>query len=174
MQVSSRRPASYVRTLAALVTVASTSVLVVACNRGGAEAADEASTENQAADGLAYGAPVTVGQGAARAYVQMTAGEPAELGVALSEAAPAGLPDHNSPGGQQMPDGMKTFVYPLTMPANNPTPYRNVLLDWNPGGHEPPGIYDKPHFDFHFYTIDEAERHAIMPTNPQFAARAAK
>ena len=176
MQVSSRRPASFVRTLATLVTVSSMSALVVACNvgAGDAEAAGEASAENQPADGLAYGTPVTVGQGTARAYVQMTAGEPAEIGVALSEAALAGLPDHNSPGGQQMPDGMKTFAFTLTLPANNPTPYRHVGLDWNPGGHEPPGIYDKPHFDFHFYTIDEAERHAIMPTNPQFAALAAK
>jgi hypothetical protein len=175
MQVSSSRPASRVRALAALVTVASTSALVVACNigAGDAEAAAEAAGK-PVADGLVYGTPVTVGQGTARVYVQTAAGAPVEIGVALSEAALSGLPDQNSPGGQQMPDGMKTFAYTLVMPENNATPYRHVALDWNPGGHEPPGIYDKPHFDFHFYTIAEADRHAIMPTSPDFAGKAAR
>jgi hypothetical protein len=26
-----------------------------------------------------------------------------------------------------------------------------VGLNWNPHGHIPPGVYDLPHFDFHFY-----------------------
>ena len=49
------------------------------------------------------------------------------------------------------------------MPASNATPYRFVELDWNPGGHEPAGVYDTPHFDFHFYTVDAAVRDAIDP-----------
>jgi hypothetical protein len=34
-------------------------------------------------------------------------------------------------------------------------------LDWNPHGHEPEQIYGAPHFDFHFYSISQAERAAI-------------
>jgi hypothetical protein len=175
MQVSNRRPASPVRVLATLVTVASASSLVLACNfgAGDAEAADEHAA-HPVADGLAYGTPATLGEGTARVYVQLRGGEPVEVGVALSETALSGLPDQHSPGGEQMPDGLKTFPVTVTMPANNPTPYRHVGLDWNPGGHEPHGIYNKPHFDFHFYTISEEERHAIVPTDPQFGARAAK
>ena len=57
------------------------------------------------------------------------------------------------------------------MPGRNGTPYRFVGLDWNPAGHVPPGIYDQPHFDFHFYPIAEAERDAIVPSDPEFGAK---
>jgi hypothetical protein len=176
MQFSRRRHTSGLRTLGTLVTLASTTGLVLACNIGAGDAEASAanrSAANTAADGLVYGEAVTVGHGTARVYVQLAGGAPVEVGVALSEAALSGLPDNSSPGGHAMPDGMKTFPFALTMPENNPTPYLHVGLDWNPGGHEPPGIYNTPHFDFHFYTVTEAERHEIMPTNPEFAAKAA-
>jgi hypothetical protein len=47
-----------------------------------------------------------------------------------------------------------------------------VELDWNPGGHEPPGIYDVPHFDFHFWTTSQAERASIVPGTPEYQRRA--
>jgi len=28
---------------------------------------------------------------------------------------------------------------------------------FNPQGHPPPGIYDVPHFDFHFYMMEESD-----------------
>src|SRR5690606_13008632 len=59
------------------------------------------------------------------------------------------------------------------MPDGNPTAYRFVGLGWNPGGHEPPGIYDRPHFDFHFYSITEAERAKIVPTEPDYEVKSA-
>lgn len=43
--------------------------------------------------------------------------------------------------------------------------YNHISVDWNPLGHEPAHIYDLPHFDFHFYTITETERHAITGTD---------
>lgn len=49
--------------------------------------------------------------------------------------------------------------------ANNETPFIHMYAGFNPHGHEPMGIYDKPHFDFHFYTTHEAERLAIAPTD---------
>jgi hypothetical protein len=61
----------------------------------------------------------------------------------------------------------------LELPEHNPTPYRFVELDWNPRGHEPAGIYDLPHFDFHFYTVSQATRASILPSDPQFAVKAA-
>ena len=62
--------------------------------------------------------------------------------------------------------------YILPMPAQNPTPYKFVELDWNPIGHGAP--HTEPHFDFHFYTISQAERDAILPTDPQWAAKASR
>ena len=38
--------------------------------------------------------------------------------------------------------GHTTFETVLQLPARHGTAFRHVLMNWNPGGHEPPGIYD--------------------------------
>jgi hypothetical protein len=123
---------------------------------------------------MLYGPAVALGAGSARVYLEMADGAPTELGIALSEAALSELPGHHSAGGVKLADGHHMFEYVLDMPAGNATPFRHVLIDWNPGGHEPPGIYDLPHFDFHFYTMTVAERQAIDPSDPAFADKAAR
>lgn len=40
-------------------------------------------------------------------------------------------------------------------------PFKWGLVNWNPHGHEPEHVYDKPHFDFHFYTQSYIERNMI-------------
>jgi len=139
---------------------------------GVALAACGQSSASEPASFTAYGAPVAVGQGSARVYVVHAKGTPAEIGVALSEAAFSGLPVDGAAGGAPMPDGHHMYLFTLQMPEQNPTPYRFVGLDWSPAGHMPPGIYDRPHFDFHFNAISEAERNAIAPSDPQFDAKA--
>jgi hypothetical protein len=126
-----------------------------------------------------YGVPVRVGNGRARTYVvldQKNAGRPLEVGVALDERAMEGLSEaapHGAaaPGHEHEHVGMQ--MYDLAMPAQNPTPYKFVELDWNPGGHDPAPIYGAPHFDFHFYTVTPAERDAIDPADPAFGQKAA-
>jgi hypothetical protein len=137
-----------------------------------AGACERASTMPSSGDRVVYGPEVALGAGTARTYLQMVDGVPVELGIALSENALSDLPGHHSPGGVRMPDGHHMFEYVLAMPEGNPTPFRHVLIDWNPGGHEPPGVYDLPHFDFHFYTMTVAERRAIDPADPAFAVKA--
>ena len=129
-----------------------------------------AASENDFA--TAYGASVAVGNGSARAYVVHVKGAPTEIGVALSEAAFSGLPADGAAGGAQMPDGHHMYLYTLQLPERSSTPYRFVGLDWSPAGHMPPGIYDRPHFDFHFNAISEAERNRIAPSDPEFDAKA--
>jgi hypothetical protein len=110
-----------------------------------------------------YGAPVNVGDGLARTYVVLDAksgNTPLELGIALDASALQGLPT----------GGESSFLLPL--PQKAPAPYQLVELDWNPNGHPPAGVYTVPHFDFHFYTISLAQRNAIDPSNPQYAAQA--
>ena len=46
-------------------------------------------------------------------------------------------------------------VITLDPPPLAPEPYRFMMLDWNPQGHQPPGVYTVPHFDFHFYMVPD-------------------
>jgi hypothetical protein len=121
-------------------------------------------------DGTAYGTPAAVGNGTIRSYVTYADGEAIEVGVAMSETVMQGLPRASGDHGEGHPDSHE-FV--LDLPQGNPTPFKHIGFNWNPGGHEPPGIYDQPHFDFHFYLIPEADRLAIIPTDTAaFNARA--
>lgn len=108
-----------------------------------------------------YGPPITLGEGKVRTYVvrDEKTGAPLEIGVAIDRRALEGeLPATGSNNVLQLP--------PLA-----PAPFDFVLFDWNPGGHEPPGVYDLPHFDFHFYMTPWSEVAQIVPTNPDFAAQ---
>ena len=44
-------------------------------------------------------------------------------------------------------------------------PFKWVLLNWNPHGHIPPGVYDTPHFDVHFY-LDSIESTFAIQSGP--------
>jgi Domain of unknown function (DUF5602) len=147
----------------ALLASALASAALGACRQASGAAASASRT--------AYGDPVVVGKGTARAYVTTKNGKAAEVGVALSKAALAGLPDEHAAGAVHA-EGHITFEHVLDLPKGNPTPFRQVVLNWNPRGHEPPGIYDSPHFDFHFYVIDNAERLAIDPADPEYQRKA--
>ena len=109
-----------------------------------------------------FGAPVPLGNGTVRTYIVEQKGVPTEIGVVLSEAALDNLQTTPQMGGYET-------VVPL--PAVNSTQYKLVGLNWNPGGHPP--VYMLPHFDAHFYMISEAEKNAIVPTDPDFAKKAA-
>ena len=117
-----------------------------------------------------YGQAVRLGAGVARTYVAFdprTPNVPVEVGVALSELAMGGLPSPMVMSQSMPSDGhehLDSHIYDLTMPTINGTPYKFVELDWNPGGHEPPGVYDVPHFDFHFYKVEKSVRDGIDPT----------
>ena len=111
-----------------------------------------------------YGTPVKLGNGFARSYIILNDGVPLELGVALSERALDDLPSAGTTA---------EYEYLLPLPEQNPTQYQLIELNWNPGGHPPPGIYTVPHFDFHFFVVSLAERNAVDPSDPNYAAKAA-
>lgn len=139
--------------IAAALALGPASLVTIACqDTTGSEA------------GTFYGTSVNVGDGTARTYVTLDAeGNPAELGIVLTEAALNNLP-------MTMPGTEHLLALPEKAGA---TPYRHVTLDWNPHGHEPDHVYTLPHFDAHFYTITNAERLAILPSDPQFQQKAA-
>jgi hypothetical protein len=108
------------------------------------------------------GADITVGNGTAHTEVRVTRnGEPLSMAVVLTEAGLTGLP-------ATMP--FTEFVLPLPAEPNG-TLIKHVTLDWHPGGHNPPGVFNVPHFDTHYYMITPPQRDAISPADPQFAAK---
>ncbi|SFM21896.1 DUF5602 domain-containing protein [Marinobacter zhejiangensis] len=101
------------------------------------------------------GTPVAVGDGTAHVMVTTNdMNEPASVSVVLTKNALQGLPEIQ---GDQV-----AWEFTLPLPENGPnTGYQNVVLDWNPVGHPPEGVYSVPHFDVHFYLIGDEEREAI-------------
>jgi hypothetical protein len=129
-----------------------------------------------------YGPAQTVGNGQIRTYVIVDEKDPripVEVGVAMSEGVMNNLPAAASMAGMSgmdhasMAATMQMNMYLLDLPQLNPTPYKFVQFDWNPVGHEPAGVYDLPHFDFHFYTVPLSVRNSIVPTDPNYVTKAA-
>jgi hypothetical protein len=118
---------------------------------------------------LTYGPSASFAQGSARTWVRTDAqGDPAAIGIAMTEGALDGLPTTVS--GPSPTALMVTLALPAAAAG---TGFDHVELGWNPNGHEPTPIYGVPHFDMHFYTVSTAAQMAILPSDPQFAAKAA-
>lgn len=97
-----------------------------------------------------WGAKVDVGNGYAQTFIKMHHKKPQEIGVIVTEGGLTNLPVHE----------MKEYILPMPTKVSV-IPYKHVTFDWNPHGHEPDGVYDKPHFDIHFYFITAQEQQAI-------------
>lgn len=97
-----------------------------------------------------------IGNGTVRSWVTTGAdGKPTAIGVTFTEPALSGLPPSLTPGLI-----WTEFLLPLP-PEASATGFDHVGLNWNPKGHDPEGVYNVPHFDFHFYLISPAERERI-------------
>lgn len=96
--------------------------------------------------GAVGGAPESLGDGSAYAYVEYERGrgKPSAIGVHIDGDALDNL--------SATPE-----AYPLDLPRGNTGHFSYVGLDWNPAGHEPEGLYTHPHFDVHFYFPSESE-----------------
>jgi len=132
------------------------------------------------------GGQTALGRGTVSSFAQLDrTGEPTAIGVVFSRAALEGLPASGSDGHHcfdRNKDGTVDhatecvhtyeFVLPLpdAMARREDVPFKWVLLNWNPMGHIPPGIYDVPHFDVHFYMEPIASVFAIEsgPCGPEF------
>lgn len=129
------------------------------------EPAEQTPVQEEPPEGMFFGDEVSVGEGHARTFVQLDDdGNPLEVGIRLSEAALEGLPD--------APQGPPTF-WEMQLPDEaEGVVFRFVSLDWASHGHEPPGLFDVPHFDMHFYMIEPEDVAAITPDDPEFATKA--
>lgn len=103
------------------------------------------------------GEKVNVGNGYVQAFIKMHHAKPREIGVIISAKGLTNLPMNE----------MKEYILP--MPTEIAVfPYKHITFDWNPNGHEPDGVYDKPHFDIHFYFITAQKQQAITCMDEDF------
>lgn len=110
-----------------------------------------------------YGPTVTMGNGTAKTWFMPDAqGNPTSIGFTLSKGAYDNLPT-------TLPE--TSYMLALPDEATSKTPYKHVMINWNPQGHEPGGIYTVPHFDFHFYMQPMNEVMAIPVYTAATAAR---
>ena len=117
--------------------------------------------------GRLLGAPATLGDGTVTSFAELDGkGAPRAVGVEISAAAMAVLPTAPSDGHHCVDankDGTidlatecaawheRILPIPTELSRRADMPFKWVLFNWNPRGHMPPGVFDVPHFDIHYY-----------------------
>jgi hypothetical protein len=107
------------------------------------------------------GPPAKVFDGKAWTWVQLDkTGKPERVAISITDEALASAEDveDDPKAGHQHENNIVLEFHPKA----DATIYRHVWLNWNPAGHPPPGIYDLPHFDIHFYTVGSDERETFL------------
>lgn len=125
-------------------------------------------------DNKVYGDRTSLGDGHVQTYIERNAdGSPSAIGLEFPASMLSNLPrqpsdanycwDKNGDGNISIEanECLATHERILFLPRNEDTPFKWVLLNWNPLGHPPPGIYNVPHFDMHFYLMEYLERNYI-------------
>lgn len=111
-------------------------------------------------NGLYKGPVVKVHNGKAWTWVKLDkSGNPERVGVTIDDAALNSVPVGGGDGGHNHEN---SWTLAFHHKASN-IPFNHLAMGWNPEGHEPPGIYDIPHFDLHFYMMTPAQVAAIQP-----------
>ncbi|MFN0217048.1 MAG: hypothetical protein ACKVT2_22550 [Saprospiraceae bacterium] len=120
-----------------------------------------ACSEEEQLGGEFRGVETAFGFGKAYTYViNDDNGDPLEIGVAL---------DKNAFDNFTSMSGDEDLSLDFPEAAGN-TPFKHQYMAFAGHGHEPMGIYDVPHYDFHFYTSPHSERASISPFDTVKAA----
>jgi uncharacterized protein len=116
--------------------------------------------------GTFFGPSQGIGNGTAKTYTTLdNAGNPIEVGIRMSATSLDGLPTEDA-----VPPRMLMLDFPRQAAT---TVFDHVMMNWNSHGHAPAVLFGKPHFDIHFYMVDEAAVAAINPSSADFATGAA-
>ena len=144
------------------LAVAVCTVVAFACSCT-ARTADATASEKPSSETV-FGPSQPLGNGTVKTFVTLDdAGQPTEVGLRLTATALDGLPQDTGPAEMVM------LAFPDQAAR---TAFNHVMLNWNPQGHEPPELFGKPHFDFHFDMVDMATIQAIIASDPDYAAKA--
>jgi hypothetical protein len=151
----------HVSRAAVLLAAAAVAVSLSACG----------STAEAGKAGTFYGSELALGNGKVKTYVvRGNDGKPTELGFTFGAASLQGLPEPpHEEAGPPLPS------QPLYFPdETKAVAVDHATFDFVPGGHPPPGVFDLPHFDVHFFYLTQEEVEEINPKNADFAARGMK
>lgn len=123
------------------------------------------------------GPPAVLGSVQVQAYVDIgEGGVPLSLGIRLPGRGFASLPTEAADGyrcldldqndridveGECVGGHERVLFLPDPWSETIDSPFKWALFNWNPAGHGPPGIWDVPHFDFHFFIQSLADRSRI-------------
>jgi len=154
--------------------VASTAVLAIGCDSAG-----------KSSDRV-LGRSWEIGNGTVTTYAELSNdGTPSAIGIVYSADALDGLATAHSdqhhcfdrdsngsvdPATECLATHETIMPLPDVVAANSDVPFKWVMFNWNPAGHIPPGVYDVPHFDVHFYIDSIANVFALKdgPCGPEF------
>ncbi len=113
-----------------------------------------------------YGPVIQMGEGHVRSWVNISHDDkPLAIGIEFTPGVLQQQHDHTNGAGEHSHDGVLT----LHQKAKAVTPFDHLTMGFMAAGHPPPGIYNVPHFDFHFYKMSVADRLAI-PAYPMAMA----
>jgi hypothetical protein len=127
---------------------------------------------------LSVGTPSPLGDGTLRTFSLTDGDRPLSIGLVFPVSTLSHLPTTATDGhhcydvngdGVTNPDDMTECAGGHERPLDLPPALRGAagapltwaLVNYNPHGHGPPGVFTFPHFDIHFYLQSRAERDAI-------------
>ncbi len=135
-----------------------------------AAAQDSGGSTYPPSEGTTWSDPEVFGDGQFETFVTQDAdGNPSIIGITFPESTLANLPEGMGDGKFDVLGADGSVIFPccgystvIPMPETTPaTVFNHALVNWNPMGHPPAGVYDAPHFDLHFYTTSVEDREAI-------------
>ncbi len=112
-----------------------------------------------------WGDSIEIGNGEVTTFSTVTpSGKPKYVGLHLSEGTLDGLPYPEDDADElRNIHGLWAKPFNLDFPDNTPDPINYAGCAWNPEGHTPAGVYNKPHFDFHFHFYEPETVRSIGP-----------
>jgi hypothetical protein len=159
---------SYRRSITLLAVLCSLMAVLLASLPAAAQ--DPVGTRFPPVEGTQWSEPQALGDGELRAFVTLTdSGDLDLVGVYFDESALTNLPKEVGDGRWDIVDEDGEVLWHCCghefildfADVEAAAPFKHVVVNWNPIGHQPPGVYDISHFDLHFYTITNEDRTAI-------------
>ncbi|MEU1376880.1 hypothetical protein ABZ442_24935 [Streptomyces triculaminicus] len=162
--------------LALLLALTVSSVSAVESTRSqasAATAAEDAPAGSGSAQSLRSFNKVSLGDGFVETlYSADSANQPQVLAVRVDAAAMNSLPmspvhdgqtcfDKDGDGISLETDCASGHERDLWLPKLNGLPFQWLMFDWQAHGHGPSHVFDKPHFDMHFFIQDFTARNQI-------------